>query len=220
MSSQLTGQQTCQENSRRVKGCAAKCSRRSGSRTPSATGSSTRRAPPDLPSTGCADESASSAHGGRRAVPTTRVQPRTRTPRRCPPLAATAEPKIIDPTGGYLAAHSSFGSTGPLRLGRSPARALMYLPACSHGSVRTKHDLSSPSSSRRFRAAKVPRAYQMRRYSTRWLALGAMSPGAFVHDLSQIRCSVFPREPPRFNGRCVFYLCVGPADGPRGRERR
>lgn len=43
----------------------------------------------------------------------------------------------------------------PFRLGMPLTRALTYLPACSHGSHRTKHDLSSHSSSPRFRAART-----------------------------------------------------------------
>jgi hypothetical protein len=41
----------------------------------------------------------------------------------------------------------------PLRLGSPLTRALMYFPACSHGSGRAKHDRSRPSSSARFRPA-------------------------------------------------------------------
>src|SRR5262249_15682492 len=41
----------------------------------------------------------------------------------------------------------------PLRLGKSLTSAPTYLPACSHGSARTKHGRSSPSSSPRFRGA-------------------------------------------------------------------
>jgi hypothetical protein len=39
----------------------------------------------------------------------------------------------------------------PLRLDRPSIKAAAYLPACSHGSTRAKHGLSSPSSSARFR---------------------------------------------------------------------
>ena len=39
----------------------------------------------------------------------------------------------------------------PFRLGSPLLTAPTYFPACSHGSTRQKHDLSSPSSSARFR---------------------------------------------------------------------
>jgi hypothetical protein len=39
----------------------------------------------------------------------------------------------------------------PFRLAMPLATALTYLPACSHGSTRAKHDRSSPASSDRFR---------------------------------------------------------------------
>ena len=42
----------------------------------------------------------------------------------------------------------------PSRLGRPLASVLTYLPACSHGSGRAKHDLSRHSSSLRFRAPR------------------------------------------------------------------
>jgi hypothetical protein len=43
----------------------------------------------------------------------------------------------------------------PLRLVRSLTTAPRYLPACSHGSHRTKHSRSRPSSSPRFPAASA-----------------------------------------------------------------
>ena len=105
------------------------------------------------------------------SCPVSSSAPIARPPRR-PRPAASSRPPAANRRTRLIAANSSqaarFSSrwvrsgvrspacsaiVHPFRLGISLTSADTYFPACCHASVRAKHDLSSPSSSIRFRPA-------------------------------------------------------------------
>ncbi len=104
--------------------------------------------------------------------PVSSIAPTTKPPRRPLRLAASSSPAAANRRTWLIAANVSqdalFSSrcvrsgvrsparcaiVHPFRLGSSLASADTYFPAYCHVSVRTKHDLKSPSSSTRFRTA-------------------------------------------------------------------
>ena len=106
------------------------------------------------------------------SCPVSSSAPITRPPRRPPRRAASSRPATANRRTWLIAANVSqaarFSSrcvrsgvrspacsaiVHPFRFGISLTSADTYLPACSHVSVRTKHDRSRPSSSARFRPA-------------------------------------------------------------------
>jgi hypothetical protein len=106
------------------------------------------------------------------SCPVSSSAPITRAPRRPPRLAASSRPATANRRTSLIAAnvsqHALFSSrwvrsgvrsptcsatVHPFRFGSPLTSAPTYLPACSHGSARTKHDLSASSSSIRFRPA-------------------------------------------------------------------
>src|SRR5438046_9492672 len=70
----------------------------------------------------------------------------------------------------------------PLRSGSSLITAAVYLPACSHGSVRAKHGRSSPSSSERFRSASPALILAAAAASDCVLVTQTWSRGGCAHD--------------------------------------
>src|SRR5216117_4080739 len=70
----------------------------------------------------------------------------------------------------------------PLRSGSSLITAAVYLPACSHGSVRSKHGRSSPSSSERFRSASPALILAAAAASDCVLVTQTWSRGGCAHD--------------------------------------
>ena len=106
------------------------------------------------------------------SCPVSSIAPITRPPRRPPRRAASSRPATANRRISLIAAKASqaarFSSrwvrsgdrspacwaiVHPFRSGSSLTSAATYFPACSHGPVRTKHHLSAPSSSIRFRSA-------------------------------------------------------------------